>query len=602
MRFFIKQIKSYWLSFAILFSLASSAFGSISVGGPSQPFERIGNGIEYFEDPSLSQTIDSIRKTNPEWKSYQQDVFNVGYSKSNWWVKFDIMNESATQRSFLLEVDYPVIDYLDVYFQRDETITERYFLGDKQPFIERPMEHRLFLIPFELEPGDSKTIFLRLNSSSSIQAPIKIWKPSAYQETDVLTNVIHGVYIGGMLIIGLYNLLIFIALRDKIYLYYVSYVFSMLLFLSSLNGWTFQYLWPESTKWNDLAILMFLNGVVLFTVVFANSFLELRKLGKKFQVQTSLWIVVGGSGFIAYVILPYSVAIKILIPTAALACFWTLSMGIYAWFKGQKSAGIYIISWTGILVGGVLLAMNKMHLLPRTVFTDQSVQLGSLVEVLLLSFALAERINDERAKRFLAQKNALDIQTKAKKELEANVVSRTKELEVANQKLKELSDTDQLTGLKNRRYLDQFIDQELLRATRYKHPVSVLLIDIDHFKMVNDTHGHLAGDACLKEVARRLNVHMRCPTDLCARYGGEEFCAVLPETDLAGAVVVAERIRNTINKQTVKAGDLSLTLSISVGVYSKSPIPSDEATLFLDKADGALYEAKNNGRNQVKTA
>ena len=376
----------------------------------------------------------------------------------------------------------------------------------------------------------------------------------------------------------------------------------MLLFLSSLNGWTFQYLWPESTKWNDLAILMFLNGVVLFTVVFANSFLEFQKLGKKFQVQTSLWVVVGGSGFIAYIILPYSVAIKILIPTAALACFWTLLMGIYAWFKGQKSAGIYIISWTGILVGGALLAMKKMHLLPRMVFTDQSVQLGSLVEVILLSFALAERINDKRAKRFSAQQNALDIQTKAKKELEANVVSRTKELEVANQKLKELSDTDQLTGLKNRRYLDQFIDQELLRATRYKHPISVLLIDIDHFKMVNDTHGQLAGDARLKEVARRLNAHMHCPTDLCAGYGGEEFCAVLPETDLAGAVVVAERIRNKINKQTVKAGDLSLTLSVSVGVYSKSPIPSDEATLFLDKADGALYEAKNNGRNQVKTA
>jgi len=80
------------------------------------------------------------------------------------------------------------------------------------------MEHRLFLIPFELEPGGSKTIFLRFNSSSSIQAPIRIWKPSVYQKTDVLTNVIHGFYIGDMLIIGIYNLLIFIALRDKIYL------------------------------------------------------------------------------------------------------------------------------------------------------------------------------------------------------------------------------------------------------------------------------------------------------------------------------------------------------------------------------------------------
>lgn len=595
-------MKSFWLPLAILFSLAGSTFGSISIGEPSQPYQSVGSGTQYFEDASLSQTIDSIRKTSPDWKTYQQDVFNVGYSKSNWWVKFDINNVSATQRGFILEIDYPVLDYIDVYFEQNGKIQERYFLGDKQPFHERPTEHRLFLIPFELEPSDSKTIYLRLNSSSSIQAPIKIWKPNAYQETDVLTNVVHGVYIGGMLIIGLYNLLIFIALRDKIYLYYVAYVFSMLMFLSSLNGWTFQYLWPRSTSWNDLSILMFLNGVVLFTVVFANRFLELQKLGKYFQIQTNIWIAIGSSGFIAYLMLPYNVAIKILIPTASLACFWTLSMGVYAWIKGQKSAGIYVVSWTGILVGGVLLAMNKMHLLPRTIFTDQSVQLGSLVEVLLLSFALAERISDERAKRFQAQQEALDIQTKAKKELEANVVSRTKELEVANQRLKELSDTDQLTGLKNRRYLDQFIAQELLRATRYKHSVSVLLIDIDHFKDVNDTHGHLVGDACLKEVARRLNIHMRCPTDLCARYGGEEFCAVLPETELEGAVVAAERIRNTVNKQAIRAGDLSLNLSVSIGVYSKAPISSDEASLYLEKADGALYEAKDNGRNQVKTA
>lgn len=586
---------------AWLLSISGAASATISLGSSSPSFQ-IGNGVQFFEDPGLSHTIESIRTTHIPWNTYHQDVFNAGYSKSNWWLKFELVNKGTDQQSYIMEVDYPVLDYIDVYFEENQQITTYHEMGDKLPFEQRPVQHRLFLVPFTMAPQSQKIVYIRLNSSSSIQAPITIWNPENYHEADVLTGLVHGVYIGGMLIIGIYNLLIFIALRDKIYLFYVAYVFSMLLFLSSLNGWAFHYLWPQSTQWNDLAILIFLNSVVLFTVTFAERFLALKKLGHTFRIQTNIWVVISMLGFLFYLTAPYNVSIKILIPCAALACLWTLSMSIYAWFKGQRSAGIYIISWTGILVGGVLLAMNKLHLIPRNVFTDQSVQLGSLLEVMLLSFALAERINDERHKRFQAQNEALAAQTLAKEKLETSVAERTKELKIANKRLQELSDTDQLTGLKNRRYLDQFIEHERIRATRYKHPLSILLIDIDHFKQLNDTHGHLAGDACLKEIASCFAMHMRVPIDLCARYGGEEFCVVLPETNLEGALLVAERIRKTINDKTFDASGISLTLSVSIGAYSKIPKASDTSACFVDKADTALYRAKQNGRNQVQSS
>lgn len=585
---------------ALFFLFSGQASSAFKVSDTANDFIQIGKGVQFSEDKSGTQTIQSILASPPDWQLYQEAVFNAGYSQSDWWLKFELENVSAKRSKYTMEVDYPVLDYIDVYIVQGSDVVASYIMGDKLPFKERPTQHRLFRVPIDIPTGQTQTVYIRLKSSSSIQAPIKIWNIDAHQVADVLTNVIHGIYIGGMLIIGIYNLLIYLALRDRIYLFYVSYVFSMLMFLSSLNGWTFQYLWPESTNWNDQAILIFLNSVVLFTVAFANRFLALKKLGIAFQIQTSVWIAIGISGFLLYMILPYRISIRILIPCAALGCLWALSVSIYAWRKGHRSAGIYIISWAGIFVGGVLLALNKLHLIPRNAITDQGVQLGSLLEVMLLSFALAQRINYERVQRISAQQKALEVQNKAKQELEANVAARTKELEIANRRLQELSDTDQLTLLKNRRFLDKFLDQELQRSVRYKHPLTVMLIDIDHFKAVNDTYGHLVGDECLKEVARRFGFHMRFPTDLCARYGGEEFCVVLPETPLEGALVVAERIRKTINGAKISTQGFCETVTVSIGVFSKIPESSDSAGVFLENADKALYTAKENGRDQVQ--
>lgn len=583
----------------ILSALSSFTSADFKVGLNPESATQIGKGLQFFEDESKLLSIDDIRRSDTEWKTSEENVFNQGYSQSNWWLKFEIENQSLAER-YLMEVSYPVLDYLDVYLEQDNKIYQHYSMGDKLPFQERPIHHRLFLVPIDINTGQTQTVFVRLNSTSSMQAPIAIWGPSAYQETDTAMSVIHGLYIGGMLVIGIYNLLIFIALRDNSYFYYVCYVFSMLLFIASLNGWSFQYLWSNSTDWNDTAILIFLNSAMLFAIVFARHFLGLRSMSKRLYWQANIWILASSLGYFIYFLFPYNIGIKILIPFAALACLWTLSSGVFAWHKGHRSAGIYVISWAGLLIGGVLLALNKLQIIPKNIITDQSVQLGSLLEVVLLSFALAQRINHERTERLLAQQHALDIQRQANEHLEESVMARTEELEFANQKLKEISDTDPLTGLKNRRFLDMSLEREFSRAKRYQHPVSILIIDIDLFKSINDTYGHLIGDVCIKEVADRFSNQLRVPTDISARYGGEEFCIILPETELEGALIVAERIRKSINDQTFEAEGFSKTMSVSVGVFSKVPSSTDSVSSFVDNADKALYAAKQNGRNRVE--
>ena len=156
--------------------------------------------------------------------------------------------------------------------------------------------------------------------------------------------------------------------------------------------------------------------------------------------------------------------------------------------------------------------------------------------------------------------------------------------------------TDGLTNLFNRKQLDTALNEEVLRAQRHERALSVLMLDIDHFKSINDTHGHSAGDTVLRELAVLLQKRMR-PNDKLGRYGGEEFCAILPDTPLQNALTLAEQLRDLVNRHTFKAEerDICATISIGVGAWQAGM----QATDLYRLADRRLYEAKRTGRNKV---
>lgn len=168
--------------------------------------------------------------------------------------------------------------------------------------------------------------------------------------------------------------------------------------------------------------------------------------------------------------------------------------------------------------------------------------------------------------------------------------------------LKVLALHDQLTGAYNRGYLDRQLLREIQRSWRYGHPLSIIMCDIDHFKLVNDRYGHQAGDLVLKEFVARINRSIRFENDWVARYGGEEFIIVLPETPPAGCQLVAERLRNVIADVpvTVPGGEVSVTVSFgAITVENTTRIEEMTMDAILGKADECLYRAKENGRNRV---
>ena len=183
----------------------------------------------------------------------------------------------------------------------------------------------------------------------------------------------------------------------------------------------------------------------------------------------------------------------------------------------------------------------------------------------------------------------------------STAVLRERQLREQSATLKNLSYTDGLTGIPNRRRFNEFIELEYARARRRVSPLSLFMIDIDSFKSYNDLYGHLQGDQCLTEVAKALADTLQRPTDLLARYGGEEFVALMPDTDAAGAAVLAESMRARVEQLAIPhcSSSAAAFVTVSIGVVTHVPDRNSDESLFLHLADLALYEAKRAGRNRI---
>ncbi len=191
------------------------------------------------------------------------------------------------------------------------------------------------------------------------------------------------------------------------------------------------------------------------------------------------------------------------------------------------------------------------------------------------------------------------------KKLADEVLERTYELKQQNDKLQyllKISNTDPLTGIPNRYCWEQVLERDWKKSIRESQPISLIMIDIDFFKLFNDTYGHPEGDICLKKVAQVIQKTLKRPTDLVARYGGEEFVVVLPNTDKSGAMFVAESIRTEVNGLKIihEASKVDKYITISLGLATTIPSINSHPDELITQADKALYLAKEEGRNCVR--
>ena len=598
-----------WL-LALLFAFSGTAHSAALVL-PDEGRGSLSLGSEVFllTDAERVLTIEAVRSEALAARfvpvAPMRGDINLGYSRAVHWLRVDVQapyfGTAPERRRWLLEIAHPALDRVEAYVgERSEPM----IAGDRIPFASRPIAHRNLVFPVDLLPGEETTLFLRVESEGSLTIPLTLWDRTAFEQHTQKTYGLLALYYGALAALLLYNLLLFLSIRDRRYLEYVLMLAGMFVGQLSYNGFGNQFLWPESTWWGHLALPAGMAFSGLFSALFTRSFLETRANAPWFdRILLGFGVLFSANIAITFTA-PYLYAAASLTVLGILFSVTAVVGGTRCWMKRVPGAELYLLAWSMVLLGTIIISARYHAWLPTNVFTLYAMQIGSALEMLLLSFALASSINTLRRERTRAQNETLATQAQLVQTLQRSeqilmqrVAQRTQELEHANRqlqskqaRLQHIAHHDPLTGLANRLLLDERIEHGITRARRHNTRMAVLLADLDKFKPVNDELGHAAGDELLVAIAKRLRNLVRAE-DTVARLGGDEFVLVLEEVfDIDDATRVASGIEDELAKP-FRIGERSVEIGVSVG-FAFFPEDGTEAGALLQAADKSMYRLK----------
>ncbi|MFY9180079.1 MAG: diguanylate cyclase [Venatoribacter sp.] len=548
---------------------------------------------------SLAQAMNLPQSS---WEEKDASHINYGFSQQHYWIKFPLeqLNFSYAKQSWIFEIAYPLLNHIDFYItDADDNQLVHIKTGNKYIFHKRLMAIPNFTFPIPAL-SEAKNVYIHTHSASALQVPIHVYTEKDYWLYRINYVTFAAVFQAIMLCMLIYNLLTWSLSKEHLLLIYSLTIASFALMMANLHGWSFMYLWPNSPAFNERITLISLASTSMLVAFFGIYLLNIKeRIPKAYTVLiicTALCFIFGLSSFI----LPYHVVVQLIAAMAVILGGFAITFGWVTWVRTrERDILLFFFANTSLIVSLIFYALQKFGILPFNIFTEHAPEVGSIAMVLLLALSIAERQNRLKMAHIHAQEEMLRLQLEANLMLDQKVRERTLDLEKANRNLQEESTTDALTGVRNRRYFDQRFFALYQDAYREKKPISLLVMDIDHFKSFNDRYGHSVGDIVLQEVAKTMQRMVNRPLDSVYRCGGEEFAVILPDTDNKGAVIVAENIRQAIENLVISHDNMRLRITISIGVSSIVPVERHGEQLLYEQADDALYEAKKRGRNCV---
>lgn len=558
--------------------------------------------ITYWHDIHANASVDQAlaRAEAGDFMPLPDGNPAFGFQTGAYWFYLPIENQQTDEPRWLLVQEYALSDTLDLYLRYPDGHIEHQSGGDHVPFEDRFIRYRHPNFRVDLPPHQRVELLLRVQSQSSMQVPLVLFSPKAFAELMRDAQFFNGLYYGIVLALLCYNLVLWLTLRDPSYFWYLLHTAAFGLVLFTLNGYGFEYLWPNSAWLADVSVPLSICLALIGMQLFSRSFLDLPQRWPAGNLTCLLLVGFFAVLGIASLWLPYEVATPIASRAVLVGIVWIITASLVMIRRGYKPARLFLLAWALFLAGVTAFTLLAFGVLPQNFWTQYGVQIGSALELLLLSLALGNRYAS------LREENIRIVQ-QANEKLERGLIDRTRELRTtlaqlgeANVQLREYSRRDPLTGLFNRRYFHEALNEALTAPGGPQRPLALLLLDLDHFKAINDQYGHLAGDDCLLAAARCLDEAAQRHDGLAARFGGEEFVLVLPGADAQTALRVAEALRQRIQTSRVEYRGTLIPLSTSIGVHTiaagQHAVPEDVIRL----ADEALYRAKRDGRNCVR--
>jgi class 3 adenylate cyclase len=384
-----------------------------------------GKGLAYFEDNTSKLDITSIK--NQKFLRYNHDQLNFGWNAKTVWFRFHLNNKDIKEQ-IVFQIAYPLLDEVEIWSNSSDTQYHR-LTGDIFPYRTRDVASPYFVFNLPVKAGNTAEIFVRVKSVSSMQMPMSIYSQSQYLRQVQLSNFWFGIYYGFLLVMIFYNLFIYSTLKDIRYIFYSASIFCSLFFFSTIHGHAAYWIWPNSVKWNQISIHVAMNLLTLTSAVFTYSFLNLPRFAPKYKYVVAATAVAGFMGVILTFIIPVYVLTKISTFVIMLDAIALTAAGFIAWKAGNKYARLFVAAWICYLLGALLLIGRNMGILPGNMVTNNFANIGSAMEVVLLSLALADKVRILRIEKEESDMKVLKMQKELTASLENKVALRTSQLQ-----------------------------------------------------------------------------------------------------------------------------------------------------------------------------
>jgi len=417
----VKNLSSK-LSFIVLFFLFTGipAYPSniVTLDNTTDYFP-IGLHVEILEDSKKEYAIEDILTKNISKKFITSTSLSpsYGFSDSAFWVRFNVTSKASNNHNWLLELDFPLMDKISLFIpQKNNNYVEKKY-GYSLPFSQREIQHRNFVFKLPVAEGANNTYYLRFENADRMEFPLYIWSSTAFQEKDHVEEFILGMYYGILFVMALFNLLLFLSIKDKAYFYYVLYIVVFAFYQLTQNGLAYEFIYPDFLNNHNIHFIdmILLPCIILFVQSFLNTRVTIPRAHNILTVLKYLFLI----SLIPSFFLSYSTNILVVNVLVVFTAITTLTAGTILVIRGYRPAKFFMIAWSLFISGALIYVFKAFGKLPNNYFTSYSIQIGSAFEVILLSLGLGDRINmlrDEKdaaqKKLILNQQEALDLQTK----------------------------------------------------------------------------------------------------------------------------------------------------------------------------------------------
>lgn len=400
------QIKSALLSCVILLGIFLSPI-TCSVELTSLGEYNLAAGLYYIEDKDhVLQIDDVIQQQN--WSLSNKETGNFGFSTSQYWIKIPL--HSQVEGRWLFELDYPLLDYVDIYWVENDVVIYSAHTGDNRPFMQRPLPFRQFVFSRQLQPGQNANLYYRLQTEGTFQVTLNAYAENHFENRNILTSMVYGGFYGVFIVMAFYNLLVFFITRIRAYVYYVVFVLSFCLLQMAYGGTGFQYLWPTHPEFNGLIFPLLYALAQITLLAFAANFLGIVSMGRWLLRYFYVLMIISGLLGLAFFQLPYHTVMPLLVLHALLVHMSTFVVAFWLGLRGKTYAMIYAIASGIFIIGMFLTNLRSLGVVEGNFLTLHGYMIGSFLEVVLFALALAYRIADIQRAKQRAEKSANNAQ------------------------------------------------------------------------------------------------------------------------------------------------------------------------------------------------